>query len=103
MTTQIPETTTRDPYRNHPDYYRGRADAYDDSHTRTVDQMVVLMSMAIDYATLPYAHGYADRVSELRLEQDAVAPMEMEIAQTIHARKQGREKSTLHQRHRTHH
>lgn len=94
-------TTTHDPYRNHPDYYRGRADAYDDSHTRTVDQMVVLMGMAIDYATLPYAHGYADRVNELRLELDAVAPMEMEIAQTTHARKQGREKSTLHQRNRT--
>ncbi|RIH58111.1 hypothetical protein D3C59_37280, partial [Streptomyces sp. SHP22-7] len=76
-------TTTHDPYRSHPDYYRGRADAYDDSHTRTVDQMaLVLMGMAIDYATLPYAHGYADRVNELRLELDVVAGAESEVAQT---------------------
>lgn len=80
----------------HPDYYLGRADAYDDSHTRTVDEMVALMGMAVDYATEPYARGYSDRVIELRLELDAVAPMEMELAQTWLARKQGRERSTLH-------
>lgn len=82
----------------HPDYYNGRADAYDDSHTRTVDEMVALMGMAIDYASIPYAQGYSDRVTELRLELDAVAPMEMELAQTWLARKQGRETSTLHNR-----
>lgn len=91
-------TQTKDPYRNHPDYYRGRADAYDHSHTRTVDQMVSLMGMAVDYASLPYAHGYADRVNELRLELDVVAGAESEVAQTWLARKQGRETSTLHQR-----
>lgn len=80
----------------HPDYYLGRADAYDHSHTRTVDQMVVLMGMAIDYATEPYARGYADRVLELRLETDVVAGAESEIAQTTLARKQGRERSRLH-------
>ncbi|RIH58280.1 hypothetical protein D3C59_36205 [Streptomyces sp. SHP22-7] len=63
--------------------------------------MVVLMGMAIDYATLPYAHGYADRVNELRLELDVVAGAESEVAQTWMARKQGREKSTFHQRNRT--
>ncbi|WP_055695807.1 hypothetical protein [Streptomyces prasinopilosus] len=83
-------TPITDPYRSHPDYYRGRADAYDDSQTRTVDQMVVLASMAIDHASIPYAFGYSDRVTELRLEQDAVAPMEMELAQTWLARTQGR-------------
>jgi hypothetical protein len=80
------------------DYYRGRADAYDHSHTRTIDEMVVLASMAIDHATLPYAMGYTDRVTELRLELDAVAPMEMELAQTWLARRQGREQSTRHRR-----
>lgn len=80
------------------DYYLGRADAYDHSHDRTVDQMVVLLGMAIDYATVAYARGYADRVTELRLELDAVAPMEMELAQTRRARQQGRETSTRHTR-----
>jgi hypothetical protein len=84
---------------NHPDYYLGRADAYDDARTRTVDELVVLAGMAIDYATIPYAQGYTARVTELRLELDAVAPMEMELAQTWLTRKQGREHSTLTARH----
>lgn len=93
--------TLPDSRNEHPDYYLGRADAYDHSHDRTVDQMVVLTGMAIDYATVAYARGYSDRVTELRLELDAVAPMEMELAQTKWARKQGRETSRLHRRHRT--
>ena len=88
-------------YANGPDYYRGRADAYDDSHTRTVDQMVVLASMAIDYATIAYALGYTDRVAELRMETDAVSGAEAELAQTWLARKQGRETSPLHTGRRT--
>ena len=91
----------KDPYRDHPDYFLGRADAYDDSHTRSLDEMVVLVGMAVDYASIPYATGYGDRVLELRLELDAVAPMEMELAQTWQARKQGRETSTLHTTHRS--
>ena len=62
--------------------------------------MVALMSMAVDYASVAYAAGYSDRVTELRLELDAVAPMEMELAQTRWARKQGRETSSLHTRNR---
>lgn len=83
----------------HPDYYAGRADAYDDSATRTVDEMVVLASMAIDYASIPYARGYRDRVTELRMETDMVTAAEAELAQTWLARKQGRERSTLHTTH----
>ena len=83
-------------FAHHPDYYRGRADAYDDSHTRTLDQLVVLAGAAIDYASVPYAQGYTDRVTELRLELDAVAPMEMELAHALRDRKQGRTRSALH-------
>lgn len=84
------------PFANDPQYCRGRADAYDDSQTRTIDEMVALAGMAVDYASIPYAQGYTARVNELRLELDAVAPMEMELAQTWWARKQGRETSRLH-------
>jgi hypothetical protein len=69
-------------YGDDPDYYTGRADAYDDSATRTVDQMVVLASMAVDYASIPYALGYLDRVTELRRELDAVTAAETELAHT---------------------
>lgn len=92
--------TQPNPYANDPDYYLGRADAYDHSHTRTIDQMVALMSMAIDYATTAYASGYSDRVLELRMELDVVAGAESELAQTWLARKQGRETSSLHTRNR---
>ncbi|MGW2384351.1 hypothetical protein [Streptomyces sp. NPDC001658] len=91
-------TTTNAGHGEHPDYYRGRADAYDDSATRTPDQMVALAAMAIDYASIPYARGYADRVTEYRLETDVVAGAESELAQTWLARKQGRQRSTLHTR-----
>lgn len=84
-----------------PDYYRGRADAYDDSATRTVDELVTLAGFAIDYASVPYARGYADRVTEYRLETDVVAGAESELAQTWLARKEGREDSTLHTTRRT--
>lgn len=77
-------------FAHHPDYYRGRADAYDDSQTRTLDQLVALAGAAIDYATIPYAHGYTDRVTELRLETDAVAPMEMELAHAVRERQHTR-------------
>ncbi|MFF7795609.1 hypothetical protein [Streptomyces sp. NPDC007991] len=85
--------TAHNPFANNPDYYAGRADA---SHTRTVDQMVVLMGAAIDYASIAYASGFSDRVTELRLELDVVAAAESELAQTTLARKQGRETSSLH-------
>jgi hypothetical protein len=98
LMTLAPDTN---PYANDPDYYRGRADAYDDSHTRTVDELVALTGMAIDYASIPYALGYFDRVAELRMETDAVSAAEAELAQTWLARKQGRETSTLHANYRS--
>lgn len=88
------------PFARDPDYYLGRADAYDHSHDRTADQMVSLLGMVIDHASIAYASGYADRVTELRLELDVVAAAEAELAQTWLARKQGRETSTLHLRNR---
>lgn len=75
-------TPATNPFANDPDYYLGRADAYDHSHDRTVDQMVALMSMAIDHATTAYASGYADRVIEYRLEHDVVTAAETELAHT---------------------
>lgn len=101
MTTLTIAPTTG-PFDADPDYCQGRADAYDDSHTRTVDQMVVLLSMAVDHAPVRYAQGYAARVTELRLELDVVAAAESELAQTWLARKQGRETSTLHTGNRAH-
>ncbi len=77
-------TLTTDNSTHNPDYYQGRADAYDDSHTRTVDQMVVLAGTAADYAHLDYALGYMDRVIELRLETEAVTAAETELAHATH-------------------
>lgn len=61
-------------------YYLGRADAYDDTHTRTVDQLVALAGIHTDYADLDYARGYLDRVIELRMEDDVMAAVEAELA-----------------------
>lgn len=84
------------PFHNDPEYYQGRADAYDDSDTRTVDQMIVLGGMAADYAVLPYALGYMDAVIELRLHMEASKPEQIDQEQTRLARKQGRERSARH-------
>jgi hypothetical protein len=79
-----------------PDYFHGRADAYDDAQTLTLDELVIRSGAATDYASLPYALGYSAVVIELRMEADA----EADIAQTWWARKQGRETSALHAAHR---
>ncbi|MET8571832.1 hypothetical protein [Streptomyces sp. NPDC004783] len=87
-------------YNGDPAHSIGRADAYDDSHTHTIEQLVVRAGLYADHhPNLAYAIGYMDRVIEFRLEQDAVAAAESELAQTWLARKQGRETSTLHTRH----
>ncbi|MEU7338640.1 hypothetical protein [Streptomyces sp. NPDC007074] len=75
-----------------PDYFHGRADAYDDAQTLTLDELIIRSGAATDYASLPYALGYSAVVIETRMEADA----EVEIAQTWWARKQGRETSTRH-------
>jgi hypothetical protein len=83
-----------------PAHAIGRADAYDDAHTLTIDELIVRAGLYADYhPSLAYAMGYMDRVIEMRLEQAAVAAAEGELAQTWLARKQGRERSTLHTRH----
>jgi hypothetical protein len=95
MTTMTIAPTGFDHTRD-PDYFHGRADAYDDAQTLTLDELVIRSGAATDYASLPYALGYSAVVIEIRMEADD----ESEIAQTWLARKQGREKSTLHTAHR---
>jgi len=92
-------TSMNDGFTNDPAHYIGRADAYDDAHTLTLDQLTIRAGMYADHhPALAYAMGYMDRVIEMRLELDAVAAAESELAQTWLARKQGREQSTLHTR-----
>ena len=64
-----------------PAHAAGRADAYDDAHTLTVEQLVIRAGMYADHhPDLPYAVGYMDRVIEMRLELDAVSGAEAELA-----------------------
>lgn len=65
-----------------PAYYTGRADAYDDSNTLTIDHLTIRAGIHADYAHLPYALGYMDRVIEFRMERDAVTAAETELAHT---------------------
>ena len=88
-------------YAGDPAHSIGRADAYDDAQTLTLGQLTIRAGMYADHhPALAYAMGYMDRVIEMRLEQDAVAAAESELAQTWLARKQGRETSSLHTRNR---
>ena len=87
-------------FANDPQYAAGRADAYDDSHTRTIHELEAIARMYAEYGNLAFAFGYADRVIEVRMERAAVNAAETELAQTWNARKQGRATSTLHTRHR---
>ncbi|MFM9373323.1 hypothetical protein [Streptomyces sp. Da 82-17] len=78
-------TMTPPPARNaseNPDYFLGRADAYDDTRTRTLDELKALGAAAVDHATLPYAEGYMDVVIEAQLTHDVVTPLEIELAYT---------------------
>jgi hypothetical protein len=77
----------------------GRADAYDDHNTLTIDQLNVRADYLIDYhPNLAYAQGYSAYVKGAQLEQACATTAQAEDAQTWLARKQGRETSTLHQR-----
>ena len=63
-----------------PAHAAGRADAYDDAKTLTVEQLVVRAGMYADYhPNLPYAVGYMDHVIEIRLELDVTAAAETEL------------------------
>lgn len=76
MTIAVVNTDEQDPY------YAGRADAYDDSATLTIEQLVVRAGTYADYANVMYALGYMDRVIEFRMERDAVTAAETELAHT---------------------
>ncbi|MFJ9799908.1 hypothetical protein [Streptomyces sp. NPDC101145] len=65
-----------------PDYAAGRADAYDDSHTLTLDQLQARAAHYIQHAPIARATGYADRVLEYRRETAAVTAAETELAHT---------------------
>ncbi|MFB9558593.1 hypothetical protein ACFFTP_30985 [Streptomyces roseoviridis] len=66
----------------HPEYAAGRADAYDDETTLTLDQLAARAALYAEHAHLLRALGYADRVLEKRLEQIAVTAAETELAHT---------------------
>jgi hypothetical protein len=64
-----------------PAHTAGRADAYDDAKTLTVEQLTVRAGMYADHhPSLAYAIGYMDFVIELRLELDVTAGAEAELA-----------------------
>ncbi|MFD8839783.1 hypothetical protein [Streptomyces griseofuscus] len=64
-----------------PAHSIGRADAYDDAKTLTVEDLTVRAGTHADYhPSLAYAVGYMDRVIELRLETDVTSAAEAELA-----------------------
>lgn len=77
IATTTPDTNS---YRNDPAYARGRADAYDDAHTLTLDALKARAAEYAEHAHLFTALGYMDRVLEMRMEEAAVAAAETELA-----------------------
>ncbi|MEU9998060.1 hypothetical protein [Streptomyces sp. NPDC050848] len=69
-------------YRHDPEYAAGRADAYDDSHDRTLDELATIAAQYVEHAHLLRALGYCDRVTEVRMERAMVATAETELAHT---------------------
>jgi hypothetical protein len=62
-------------------YYAGRADAYDDSATLTIDELNVRAALHGDYhPDVMYVLGYHDRLLEFRMETTAVTAAETELA-----------------------
>jgi hypothetical protein len=94
------------PFASDPFYALGVADAYDEHqagdsvHTlkHRADQM--LDAAPPTEATSLYVVGYANTVIGLMNRHIAEINAQAEVAQKWLARKQGRETSTLHQRHR---
>jgi hypothetical protein len=80
--SELTLTTTPGGYRHDPQYAAGRADAYDDSHTRTLDQLIALATEYVEHAHLLRALGYCDRITEVRMERETVAAAETELAHT---------------------
>ncbi|MFF8610833.1 hypothetical protein ACF06X_33545 [Streptomyces sp. NPDC015346] len=80
--SELTLTTPVGGYRHDPEYAAGRADAYDDSHTRTLDELIAIGAQYVDHAHLLRALGYCDRITELRMERETVAAAETELAHT---------------------
>lgn len=77
MTTAVANISEPDPY------YAGRGDAYDDSATLTIPELIARAWMYADHhPDLMYALGYMDRLLELRREHAAVKEAETELAHT---------------------
>lgn len=73
---------TPNQFGNHPEYAAGRADAYDDETTLTIDALRARGALYAEHAHLLRALGYMDRIQEIRREQTAVAAAETELAHT---------------------
>ncbi|GHC37027.1 MULTISPECIES: hypothetical protein [Streptomyces rochei group] len=109
--TMPTSTPTVSPFSRDPFYAMGFADAYDEYQAgETIDTLKIRANMLLDVdypensevqpAEL-YRLGYCKSVAGLVRGHIATVNAQCEVAQTTHARKQGREKSTLHQRNRT--
>ncbi|MFF7335374.1 hypothetical protein [Streptomyces sp. NPDC008150] len=97
-------TVTTDDYMTDPFYCLGRADAYDEHKDGvSVHDLRARAELLLDNAprTEPmnlYAAGYGNTVIGIFNNHMAQIRAQAEVAQTSHARKQGRELSTRHQR-----
>ncbi|MEU5741996.1 hypothetical protein ABZ784_28890 [Streptomyces tendae] len=102
-------TPPTSPFARDPFYAMGAADAYDEHHAghsihdllRRADEMLDVPSTGRDSVDL-YVCGYGNAVRGLLDSHIAQINAQADVAQTWLARKQGRETSTLHQRHRSH-
>ncbi|WP_432185431.1 hypothetical protein [Streptomyces tendae] len=107
MPTYTPPTS---PYARDPFYALGAADAYDEHHNglnihdlqRRANEMLDIPSTGSDSTDL-YVAGYGNAVVGILRTHIAQINAQTEVSHRWLARKQGRETSTLHQRHRTHH
>ncbi|MFJ6068993.1 hypothetical protein ACIQHU_38890 [Streptomyces tendae] len=102
-------TPPTSPFARDPFYAMGAADAYDEHHAglgihdllRRADEMLDIPSTGRDSVDL-YVCGYGNAVRGLLDSHIAQINAQADVAQTWLARKQGRETSTLHQRHHAH-
>lgn len=77
MTLALVDTDDQDPY------YAGRADAYDDSATLTIEALNARARLYSElHPDFMYVMGYSDRVIEIRMENAAVVAAETELAHT---------------------
>ncbi|WP_329474194.1 hypothetical protein OIE75_41140 (plasmid) [Streptomyces sp. NBC_01723] len=106
MTTHA-YTPAVSPFARDPFYAMGVADAYDEHAAgenihdlkRRAEEMLDVPSTGRDSIDL-YVCGYGNTVVGLMNTHIAQANAQAEVAQTWLARKQGRETSSLHRRHR---